>query len=179
MPLAHIERRVLQDTRNETDLVRGMRRQESVRSTAEVMQAHGFAELRSDPGTNNVVNPSCRKGAAFAGCPEPVMVTAPHEVRSNRIQIVREVREDCFRHAEALLPFGFGVLRIENNARAGLVELKMSIYGQRCDAAPPNAPEAEQDENEAVATGSSKAARVNDRFPATKRTTPGKMNFLS
>jgi hypothetical protein len=79
------------------------------------------------------------------------MMTAADEVRADDFQIVREIRENRFRDSEALLPLGFGVLRVEQNAHAGLVELKVSTYRQGCEAAAADGPEAEQDQNEAVA----------------------------
>jgi hypothetical protein len=60
MLFAYIERGVLQDTRNEANLVRGVRRDEGVSGAAEVVQAHGFAESCREACPDNVVNPACR-----------------------------------------------------------------------------------------------------------------------
>ena len=60
MLFAHVERGMLQNAWDETDLLGSVGGDERGRCSPEVMQAHGFAELGSDTGADNVVDPACR-----------------------------------------------------------------------------------------------------------------------
>jgi hypothetical protein len=50
----------LQNTLDETDLLGSVGSDERRCCSAEVMQAHGFAELGRSTGPGNVVEPACR-----------------------------------------------------------------------------------------------------------------------
>ena len=55
MPLASVERGVLQHARNKADLIWCIYGEEGSGRAPEVMQTHGFAEFGSDVGADNIV----------------------------------------------------------------------------------------------------------------------------
>ena len=60
MLFAHVERGMLQNTLDETDLLGSVGGDERGGSSPEVMQTHGFAELGHSAGPDNIVDPACR-----------------------------------------------------------------------------------------------------------------------
>jgi hypothetical protein len=60
MLFAYVERGMLQNALDEANLVGRVGSDERRCCPAEVMQAHGFAELGRSTGPGNVIEPGCR-----------------------------------------------------------------------------------------------------------------------
>ena len=74
VPFPYFGRGVLQNTGNEAHLVGGVDREERRRGTAEVVQAHGFAEPCLGAAPDDIVDPASRERTAFPRGPKPIMV---------------------------------------------------------------------------------------------------------
>jgi hypothetical protein len=102
MPLASVERSVLQYARNQPDLIWGIYGEEGSGRAPEVMQTHGFAKLRHSPRMGDVINAASGEGASLVGGPKSIMVAVTNEPRADRTKIVHEVGDNRSRHPEAL-----------------------------------------------------------------------------